>query len=153
MDIEIIKRQIAGFEGTRHQVYDDATGEPLKPGMTLIGNPTIGCGRNLADPGLDKQEIRYLLENDIRKAVFDLLTIFPGWADLPETIQHILIDMRFNMGPGRFRSFENMIGAVKLRDWEGMKREMLDSEWAKEDVGRRAVELADMVDEIIKLEG
>ena len=43
-------------EGVRLRVYDDATGEPLHPGMTLKGHPSIGYGRALDVNGISLKE-------------------------------------------------------------------------------------------------
>jgi len=47
MDLDLTKRWIKRWEGTRPVAYDDATGESLSPGMTAMGNPAIGVGLNL----------------------------------------------------------------------------------------------------------
>ncbi|WP_246294212.1 hypothetical protein [Desulfobacter latus] len=41
----------------------------------------------------------------------------------PEAVQLLLVDMRFNLGPGRFRQFKKMIAAVQDQDfWQGCWR-------------------------------
>ena len=38
-------------EGMRLKVYDDANGNEIRAGDTLVGHPTIGVGRNIAGDG------------------------------------------------------------------------------------------------------
>jgi lysozyme len=79
-------------------------------------------------------------------ALTDLNRIFPNFFLLPQAVQIVLADMRFNLGPGRFRSFKKMIAAIRKEDWAGMKREMMDSKWFREDVGLRGPRLVTILD-------
>jgi lysozyme len=97
--------------------------------------------------GISLDEAHYLLENDIFKARLDLLDIFPDLASFPEQIQHVFIDMRFNLGPGGFRSFKRLIDAARKQDWYGVAREMMDSKWYQQ-IGIRGVNLVEMVQEV-----
>ena len=62
---------ISLHEGVKYRVYDDANGKEIKAGDTLVGHPTIGVGRNIASdgPGITKDEIDYLLSNDIKRVI------------------------------------------------------------------------------------
>ncbi len=148
MNITKLKTQLIHHEGFRGQVYDDATGETLRPGMTLQGNPTVGIGRNLLGNPLTNSEAHYLLENDLFRALMDLTDLLPDFFYVPERIQHVLLDMRFNLGYDSFLEFEDMISAVKARDWPSMRAEMIDSLWYSQ-VGRRGPDLVEMIDEVI----
>ena len=63
---------------------------------------------------------------------------------LPEDIQHVLINMTFNLGGTRFGKFNNMWKGVVACDWEKVAVEMEDSRWFKQ-VGRRSIELQEIV--------
>jgi len=143
MDLEKLKAQLVEHEGVVLHAYQDSR-----------GYWTIGVGR-LIDKrlggGISYDEAMYLLDNDIKKHIAEIKLIFPAFDDLPENIKLVLTDMHFNLGHSRFRSFQRMISAVKDRDWESMKREMLDSLWARQ-VGRRATNLANMVDKVVQEE-
>jgi len=135
---------IRRHEGVRLRVYDDATGTELRPGYTLQGWPTIGIGRNLADPGISEAEAEILFGNDL-KAALRVARSFagPAWDRLDETRKAVLVDMAFNLG-GRLAAFVRLRAAVQAGQWEQAAREMLQSRWARQ-VGRRATELADMM--------
>lgn len=117
----------------------------LKPYYCPAGKLTIGVGRNLDDRGITSQEALYLLENDIRDCVQDLLKIFPNqFYSFPENIQLVLIDMRFNLGPGGFRTFKKMIKAFKTLQYSAAIIEMKDSRWYGQ-VTNRADRLINMI--------
>ena len=63
---------------------------------------------------------------------------------LPEDIQHVLINMCFNLGGSRLSKFRNMLDACRKHEWERMAAEMEDSRWFKQ-VGRRSLELQALV--------
>jgi len=67
-----------------------------------------------------------------------------GFYNLPEDIQHVLVNMTFNLGATRLGYFKGMLGACRAHDWEKMAVEMEDSKWFGQ-VGRRSVELQALV--------
>lgn len=121
----------------------------LKPYRCTAGKLTIGVGRNLESRGITTDEARYLLENDIHDCVKDLAVIFPNhFVKMPELLQRVLIDMRFQLGPGGFRGFKMMIRAVRRDDLSGMIREMKDSNWYRQTT-ERADDLIVMVERFV----
>ena len=101
----------------------------LKPYVCSAGKLTIGIGRNLVGKGISEREARFLLDNDIQECYDDLLPLFINFNMMPESIQRVLIDMRFNLGGKGFRSFKKMITAVNNRNMEEMIKQMRDSSW------------------------
>jgi len=87
-----------------------------------------------------------LLENDIHECIEDLETIFQAFDLLPEAARRVLVDMRFNLGPNRFRNFKKMITAVKNQSFTQAATEMKDSRWYTQ-VGQRAKSLVRMMKE------
>jgi len=126
-------RQLTRHEGLR-----------LKPYYCPAGKLTIGIGRNLEGKGITEQEAVMLLENDIQECLDDLTPLFPGFDDLPEPVRQVLVDMRFNLGPGRFRQFKKMIAAVNARDFPQAAAQMKASRWYFQ-VGKRAETLTAMM--------
>jgi len=137
MNIKRLKAQLVQHEGIR-----------LTPYRCEAGKLTIGIGRNLEDKGISESEAHYLLENDIFEVLLDLAGLFPEFFYFPEEIQIVLTDMRFNLGYDSFREFQDMIGAVKDKDWPSMRAELIDSLWYRQ-VERRGPNLVEMVDEVI----
>jgi len=117
-------------------------GIKLKPYRDIVGNLTIGVGRNLYDVGITEDEALYLLNNDIKKAKEDVKKVFGEvYYELDPVRQSVLIDMMFNLGLPRFLTFKNFIKAVKEKNFLKASQEMLDSRWAKQ-VKKRAERLS-----------
>jgi lysozyme len=138
---------ISLHEGVKYRVYDDANGKEIKAGDTLVGHPTIGVGRNVASdgPGITKDEIDYLLSNDIRRVIGEAKDwiFFNG---LSKVRQAVIIDMLFNMGRTRFNpgKWPKFFKAIQDHNWKQASIEMLDSSWAKQ-VKTRAERLSRMM--------
>lgn len=111
----------------------------LKPYKCPAGYITIGIGRNLETKGISGAEAIYLATNDIEECIEDLEIIF-DWQSIDHERKKVLIDMRFNLGTGGFRSFKKLIAAIKAGDYRQAAAEMKDSTWFRQ-VGYRAVEL------------
>ena len=105
---------------TQHQTLIDQLiqheGLLLKPYMDTVGKITIGCGRNLSDVGISHAEAMMLLDHDLDAAVADLAS-FPWFATLDAVRQRAVCDMRFNLGPSRFRSFKRMLRMMSEGDY------------------------------------
>ena len=132
-------------EGERLKIYDDATGKEFKKGDTLKGNLTIGVGINIMD--IDQVESDFLLSHRITRATKEAwqvfgYTLFSSWS---QNRQDVFIDMLFNMGYKRFVGFKNMTSAAKVDDWDRVKVEMLDSDWARGVTAQRAKDLSELI--------
>ncbi len=129
---EVLAKDLKQDEGIR-----------LKPYHCKAGKLTIGIGRNLDDKGITMKEAEYLMGGDIAECIVDLKKIF-AWDSLSFDCKRVLVNMRFNLGPVRFRGFKKMIEAVQDNRLEAAAFEMLDSRWAKQ-VGNRAKRLAELM--------
>lgn len=103
----------------------------LFPYMDTVGKITIGAGRNLSDKGISHAEAMVLLEHDLDEAVADLSS-FPWFLTLDATRQRVMIDMRFNLGPSRFRGFKRMLRAMGEGDYNRAAKAMRNSVWAQQ---------------------
>lgn len=129
-------------EGQRRQAYDDATGETLRPGLTLMGHPTIGAGRNLLDPGITEEELLAMLTHDVQRLHREL-SAYPWFARLDGLRREVLINMGM-MGVPKVLTFARMIAALERGAYAAAADEILDSRYARQ-VGARALELAAMM--------
>lgn len=120
-------------EGFRSHAYVDGDGL------------SIGYGRRISEDGggISKREALFMLQNDILACEHDLGDLFtwPLWLSISRVRRDALVNMRYNLGPSRFRGFRNMIAAIRMKDWSQAAREALDSKWARQ-VGRRARRIA-----------
>lgn len=106
-------------EGLELKVYRDS-----------LGIETIGVGRNLRDRGITKSEAMLMLDNDIAECVNDLAASFPWFVGLDEVRQHVVLNMRFQLGPSRFRGFKQMLAALERKDYAAAADSMKFSKWA-----------------------
>jgi lysozyme len=131
-DRDVLHAQLIQHEGLRVKPYTDT-----------VGKLTIGVGRNLTDKGLSRKECMYLLDNDLDECLADLAT-FAWFRTLDAVRQRVVIDMRFTLGPSRFRGFTATLAAIAAGNYQKASAQMLKSKWAQQVKGR-AVTLARMM--------
>lgn len=129
-----IHELIRAHEGFRAQVYDDATGRPLKPGDVLKGHPTIGYGRALDVNGIDAREAEALLDADIARATTAAQEIvgMDTFGGLASARQAALVSMAFQLGRAGLGKFNNMLSAIRRGHWEVAAEEALSSLWGRQ---------------------
>jgi lysozyme len=132
IDRELLKRELTRDEGRRTRAYRDT-----------VGKLTAGVGRNLVDVEFTDEEVDLMLETDIDRCVRDLAT-FPWFVELDSVRQRAVVNMRFNLGPNRFREFRGFMGAMIRRDYEAAAAHLLNSKAASQ-TGQRYVRLARMI--------
>ena len=113
-------------EGYRRHVYECPT-----------GFLTIGYGRNVdpdGGPGISQREAMALLVHDIDACLADCITFYGDdlWAGMGQVRRDALANMRFQLGPSRFRGFERMHDAIRAKDWDRAANEALDSLWSRQ---------------------
>ena len=117
-------------EGVRLTAYTDS-----------VGKLTIGVGRNISDVGLSRDEVEYLLANDIARCRHEAVTTWEWFISFDSVRADVIVSMLFNLGLTRLLRFKKFLNACASKDWHGASKEMLDSKWAVQ-VGKRAEELA-----------
>ena len=148
MNKEILKEQIKRHEGEVLEVYDDSLGYLTFGVGHLIKDSDDEYGLPVGTP-VSQERVDDVYEYDFDKHVEETIHVFESkggsdFYDLPEEIQHCLVNMTFNLGGTRFGKFNNMWKAVVEGDWKKMAVEMEDSRWFKQ-VGRRSIELQESV--------
>jgi len=146
MNIELCKEQIKRHEGEVLNIYEDS-----------LGYKTLGVGHlcKPQDPEYDwavgtsvsQEVVDMYYKDDFVTHLAEAIHIFgseEGFYNLPEDIQHVLVNMCFNLGGTRLSKFKNMIKACREHNWKEMAAQMEDSRWYGQ-VGRRSKELQDMV--------
>ncbi len=133
--IKELKTRLRQEEGVKQFPYVDTT-----------GHTTIGVGHNLTDRGLSERIIEAILDEDISIALTDVQSTFSVFWTYSINRQIVILDLMFAMGKPTFMKFEKMIQAIKYSYWEKASEELLSSVWAKQ-VGKRAIELAEMLSE------
>lgn len=116
----------------------------LKPYKCPAGKLTIGIGRNIEDNGITEAEAIILLMNDIERCKWEVDTAIPFAIRLDKARYDVLVNMCFNMGISRLRTFRKMLLALENEDYKKAAIEGLDSRWARQ-VGNRAIELMNII--------
>ena len=146
MNIEQCKAEIKRHEGEVLKIYEDS-----------LGYKTLGIG-HLCQPEdpeyawevgtkVSQEVVDMYYEQDFKKHHKETIHVFGTEEEfylLPEVIQHVLVNMCFNLGGTRLSKFKNMLAACRKHDWAEMARQMQDSRWYYQ-VGRRSQELQRMV--------
>jgi len=129
-----LQRLLIKHEALRLKPYEDVLTEDI----------TIGVGRNLDSLGITEEEALYLLNNDIERCDKELLYNFKWYPDLCRVRQDAMINLCFNLGITRLKTFKKALAAMKEGDYNLAADEFLDSKWADQ-VGYRALEISDMI--------
>lgn len=126
---------------TLYELLEKDEGYRQFPYKDTRGNTTVGIGRNLESRGISRDEALYLLQNDVKAVVSELLHVYLWVNNLSDVRKIVLINMAFNMGVPELLQFRSMWNALEARNYELAAKEMLNSEWAKQ-VPNRAERLA-----------
>lgn len=148
MNKEVLKEQIKRHEGEVLEIYEDSLGYLTFGVGHLVKDDDPEHGQPVGTP-VSQERVDEVYEHDFEKHVEETIHVFESkggedFYSLPEDIQHVLVNMTFNLGGTRFGKFNNMWKGVIENDWEKVAVEMEDSRWFKQ-VGRRSVELQEMV--------
>lgn len=142
--LDLVAKLIQGDEGLRLTVYDDATAQPIGPGSTVKGHPTIGYGRALDTHGVSSPEAAFLFQNDVIRIRNSLDVAYPWFRDLDEPRQAVIVSMVFNVGLAGYRNFAQFNAAIAAHDYGRAAQEMLNSRWSQE-LPERSKRLSDIM--------
>jgi len=152
-DWELLTAQMLLHEGLRLTAYQDTAIPPRW---------TIGVGYNITDRGWDdleltcdrelnlnsrlsRREAMAQLKTDLESCRHWLSLYYPWMLDLDAIRQRVLIDLRFNVGPRTFQTFNPTFEYLKTDDYGIVARRMLQWKWAKQ-VKMRATRLSKMME-------
>ena len=144
MNLMKIQDEIAEDEGIKYELY-----------LCSEGHLTGGIGHLITESDAeyyDKpigtkipiDQVDDWFAKDIKVSVKDCEDIFNNFKGLPEEIQHVLINMSFQLGRPTLSKFKNMIAAVHEEDYQEMANQMEDSRWFRQ-TPNRAQRLIDRV--------
>ena len=145
MNIEQCKAEIKRHEGEVLEIYEDSLGYKTLGVGHLIQKKDIEYNLPVGTPVI-QEVVDLYYEDDFNKHLKETIDLIgeEEFKNLPEPIQHVLVNMCFNLGKNRLSAFKNMLKAVKDKDWKEMANQMEDSKWFNQ-VGRRGKELKQMV--------
>lgn len=147
MNINTLREEIEADEGCEYKIY-----------RCSEGYPTAGIGHLLTEwdeeyydkpigTPVSEEQVQEWFVNDVQVAIRDCQDIFNSFDKLPEDLQHVFVNMAFQLGGPRLRKFRKMIAAVEMEDYNEVAAQMEDSRWFKQTT-KRAQRL---IDRVIKL--
>jgi lysozyme len=139
-DLVLLRLLILKHEGEvkrngRHVVYDDKTAQPIIAGSKVIGNPTIGHGRNLVSPGLSDSEVKVLDDNVVAEALHELDRYLSWFSTLNPPRQAVLIDMCINMGWPEMSAFKDFFALMARGSYHAAAEDLAKTRWFSENHG------------------
>ena len=112
--------------------------------LDSLGKATIGIG-HLVQPHekerykegvtLSQQEIEDLFDIDLNRAAAGAEELI-GNLELPQNIQHVIVEMVFQLGKTGVSKFKNMWKALSEKNFVQAAVEMRDSQWRTQTPGR-----------------
>lgn len=118
MNRDRLKKQLEIDEDRRKRIYTDT-----------VGKISGGIGRNLTDRGFSDDEIDLMYANDIKIAEKDARALVPGFDQLNDARQEVIMNMSFNLGYSRLAAFKKFLAAVNSSDFDEAADEMKNSKW------------------------
>ena len=147
MNSQELKAQIKDHEGEVLEIYEDSLGYLTLGVGHLIQKGAPEYGQPAGTP-VSQEVVDLYYDNDFDKHIEETKHVCDNnnivFEELPESIQHVLVDMCFNLGANRLGKFRNMLYACSVSNWDEMAAQMEDSRWYGQ-VGRRSVKLQKMV--------
>jgi lysozyme len=90
---------------------------------------------------ITEDEAMDILMTDVEIARMQLAKAFPWVLGLDDARLHVLYELCFWIGIGGVGKFKKMLACIRVQDWEGASKNLLDSLLYKQ-VPRRTKELA-----------
>lgn len=120
VDLELLKQELIRDEGLRLEVYPDS-----------LGFWTIGVGHLIPNriPSISETEAYRILDNDIDQCVSDISAENWYLACTSDTQRRGLLNMRFQLGPKRLRTFKNSLHLIEQAKWLEAGLELRKSLW------------------------
>ena len=140
VDIKKVYEEIAADEGKILHCYEDHLGKKTCAigHLVLASDPEIDLPVHGAydevpeDECISEERCYELFEQDVQIAIDGCKSIYSNWDELPQEMQHILVNMCFQLGQGGLSNFKNMNDGVEKKMWGMVSLDMMDSRWAQQ---------------------
>ena len=155
VDVKRVYEEIASDEGKILHVYlcsenhkTTGIGHKLLPSDPEIDLPVHGAYDEVPEEdSISEGRCYELFQQDVHIAIDGCRNIYSNWDELPQEMQHILVNMCFQLGQGGLSKFKNMNDGVEKEMWGMVSLDMMDSRWGQQ-TPERARRLRDRVLEV-----
>ena len=131
-------------EGVLKYLYDDATGQRFRKGMTLVGNLTIATGVNLME-GMDSEEIEWISQHRMQLVIAILLE-YPWYVTQDLVRQAAAADIAFNIGHQGLLGWPKFLGYLDKKDYANAAMEIKTNKlWISQVHSERASRIEGMI--------
>ena len=142
MNLVTLQDEITNDEGIKYELYRCSEGHLTGGIGHLITEWDEDFYGKPIGTKVPHEQVNDWFERDIPVSIKDCKDIFNNFDNLPVDIQHVLINMSFQLGKPRLSKFKKMIAAVEAEDYQEMANQMEDSGWYRQ-VTNRAERLCD----------
>ena len=134
---EAVFEQLKIDEGVVYEIYHDHLGYPTFGVGHLVLESDEEHGQPVGTP-VSEERVKECFENDLNIAIRECDALYEDgtFDNLPDEVQQILVNMRFNMGRTRLSKFKKMHGAILEGDWKTAAVEGRDSKWYQQVTNR-----------------
>ena len=112
MNLDILRKEIEADEGCKYETYHCSEGHLTGGIGHLITEWDEEIYAGPIGTSISEEQVQEWFEKDVQTAINDCQDIFNDFESLPEDIQHVLINMAFQLGKPRLSKFRKMIAAV-----------------------------------------
>ena len=136
-----LKKEIIADEGMMLHIYKDH-----------LGYLTVGVGHLITEKDeewgkpektqITTDRAETLFADDLENAIDDCKKLYKTFDDFPREVQHVVVNMMFNLGLPRLSKFKKMKAAIEVRDFRLAASEMVASKWFTQ-VPNRAARLVE----------
>lgn len=134
----VLADELISDEGFETVSYKDT-----KNNWTIGIGHLLGRGPEFSNIVWTPRQVIITFMQDLNESVFHVKKQIIPFDSLSIERQRVLINMMFNLGPYKFSRFVKMTEAINNYRFDVAYAEMLDSDWARDDVPARANRLAE----------
>ena len=137
MDIDRLFHQLKVDEGIEYKIYKDHLGY-----LTFgIGHLITESDEEYGQPEgtlVSDERVYSCFVKDVHTSVKECRFLFghEEWADFPDEVQEVCVNMMFNLGRPRFSQFKKTIAHLKAHRWSEAASEARDSKWYRQVTSR-----------------
>ena len=136
MNLEVLRQEIEADEGCKYETYHCSEGHLTGGIGHLITEWDEKIYAGPVGTSIPEAQVKNWFERDVQMSINDCISIFDNFDTLPEDIQHVLVNMSFQLGGPRLRKFKKLIAATHDEDYPEMATQMEDSRWFKQTTNR-----------------